>query len=149
MLVMSDDPPIHMSYGAPPLLGKEEKDPTHTANFGAKLQEKLKETARRASWSISGFFDVEAQSSDGWIICLNGSTKICHGESLKIERSSSHHFDVSQWLGNNLPLWLPASRSTLVNNLYITLRKRCTGPPCRTSTVNARDPTDLSHAEAQ
>jgi hypothetical protein len=28
-----------MSYGSPPALGKDEKDPTHTANFGIKLQE--------------------------------------------------------------------------------------------------------------
>ena len=39
--VSADDPPIYLSYPTPPALGKAEKDPTHTANFGAKLQEKL------------------------------------------------------------------------------------------------------------
>ncbi len=39
--VSADDPPIYLSYPTPPALGKEEKDPTHTANFGVKLQEKL------------------------------------------------------------------------------------------------------------
>ena len=40
--VSADDPPIYLSYSTPPALGKEEKDPTHTANFGVKLQEKLR-----------------------------------------------------------------------------------------------------------
>lgn len=39
--VSADDPPIYLSYTTPPALGKAEKDPTHTANFGVKLQEKL------------------------------------------------------------------------------------------------------------
>jgi acetyl esterase/lipase len=38
-LVSKDDPPVHLFYSGPPALGKEEKDPTHTANFGVKLQE--------------------------------------------------------------------------------------------------------------
>jgi acetyl esterase/lipase len=38
-LVSSDDPPVYLFFNAPPALGKEEKDPTHTANFGVKLQE--------------------------------------------------------------------------------------------------------------
>ena len=42
-LVTKDDPPIYMNYGTPPALGKDEKDPTHTSNFGVKLQEHCKE----------------------------------------------------------------------------------------------------------
>jgi acetyl esterase/lipase len=38
-LVTSDDPPIFMHYGVPPGLGQDQKDPTHTSNFGVKLQE--------------------------------------------------------------------------------------------------------------
>lgn len=38
-LVTSDDPPIYLIYATPPALGQEEKDPTHTSNFGVKLQE--------------------------------------------------------------------------------------------------------------
>lgn len=37
------DPPIYLIYNAPPALGQEQKDPTHTANFGVKLQERLRE----------------------------------------------------------------------------------------------------------
>jgi acetyl esterase/lipase len=36
------DPPVYLLYNAAPALGKEQKDPTHTANFGVKLEEKLK-----------------------------------------------------------------------------------------------------------
>ena len=41
-LVTADDPPLWMSYGRPPALGQDQEDPTHTANFGVKLQEKLR-----------------------------------------------------------------------------------------------------------
>jgi acetyl esterase/lipase len=37
--VSSDDPPVYLSFSQAPNLGKEEKDPTHTANFGVKLKE--------------------------------------------------------------------------------------------------------------
>jgi acetyl esterase/lipase len=40
-LVTKDDPPIYLIYNAPPALGQDQKDPTHTSNFGIKLQEKL------------------------------------------------------------------------------------------------------------
>jgi hypothetical protein len=38
-LVSAGDPPVGLFYGTPPNLGQEEKDPTHTANFGVKLKE--------------------------------------------------------------------------------------------------------------
>jgi len=41
--VSSDDPPIYMSFKTPPALGQNQQDPTHTANFGVKLQEHCKE----------------------------------------------------------------------------------------------------------
>lgn len=42
-LVTKDDPPVFLYYGVPPALGQDQKDPTHTANFGVKLQEHCKE----------------------------------------------------------------------------------------------------------
>jgi acetyl esterase/lipase len=39
-LVTADDPPIFLRYGTPPALGQDQKDPTHTSNFGVKLQER-------------------------------------------------------------------------------------------------------------
>jgi acetyl esterase/lipase len=38
-LVTADDPPVYLFYSATPALGEEQKDPTHTSNFGVKLQE--------------------------------------------------------------------------------------------------------------
>ena len=40
-LVTPDDSPVYLFYSTPPALGQEQKDPTHTSNFGVKLQEKL------------------------------------------------------------------------------------------------------------
>jgi acetyl esterase/lipase len=41
-LVTDDDPPIYLIYRFPPALGQNQRDPTHTANFGVKLQERLR-----------------------------------------------------------------------------------------------------------
>lgn len=38
-LVSDDDPDVYLTYSRPPAIGKDQKDPTHTANFGVKLQE--------------------------------------------------------------------------------------------------------------
>jgi acetyl esterase/lipase len=41
-LVTKDDPPVYLLYRSPPAIGKAQKDPTHTSNFGVKLQEHCK-----------------------------------------------------------------------------------------------------------
>lgn len=41
-LASTDDPPVYLAYESTPALGQPQNDPTHTANFGLKLQEKLK-----------------------------------------------------------------------------------------------------------
>lgn len=38
-LVSRDDPPVYLIYSVAPALGQPAKDPTHTSNFGVKLQE--------------------------------------------------------------------------------------------------------------
>jgi hypothetical protein len=38
--VTADDPPVYLYYTAAPALGQEQRDPTHTSNYGAKLKEK-------------------------------------------------------------------------------------------------------------
>ncbi len=42
-LVTKDDPPVYLSFSTPPGLGQDQKDPTHTSNFGVKLQEHCRE----------------------------------------------------------------------------------------------------------
>lgn len=64
-LVTSDDPPIYMSFGAPPALGQDQKDPTHSANFGVKLQEKLASVGVDCELVYPGAADVKhAQAYD-------------------------------------------------------------------------------------
>jgi acetyl esterase/lipase len=46
-LVTPDDPPVHLSYKLAPAVGKEQQDPTHSANFGVKLKERLDEAGVR------------------------------------------------------------------------------------------------------
>lgn len=41
-LVTKDDPAVALFYNGPPMMGKETKDPTHSANYGLPLQEKCK-----------------------------------------------------------------------------------------------------------
>lgn len=43
-LVSADDPPVYLFYNAPPALGQDQTDPTHTSNFGVKLQEHCNES---------------------------------------------------------------------------------------------------------
>jgi len=42
-LVTKDDPSVFLTYSAPPGLGEDQRDPTHTSNFGVKLQEHCNE----------------------------------------------------------------------------------------------------------
>ncbi len=43
--VSSDDPPVYLKYSAPPAIGKPQKDPTHTSNFGVKLKERCEKNS--------------------------------------------------------------------------------------------------------
>ena len=67
-LVTKDDPPIYLIYGGPPALGKDEKDPTHTANFGVKLQEHCRETGVPCELVYPGAPDVKHVSIDKYLI---------------------------------------------------------------------------------
>ncbi|WP_206294048.1 alpha/beta hydrolase [Humisphaera borealis] len=40
--VTADDPPVHLYYTDVPAIGQKKRDPTHTSNFGMKLQEKMR-----------------------------------------------------------------------------------------------------------
>ena len=67
-LVSSDDPPIYMSFPAPPALGQDQKDPTHTANFGVKLQEHCKEKGVECELNYPGAPDVKHGNIDAFLI---------------------------------------------------------------------------------
>lgn len=63
-----DDPAIYLIYGAAPALGQDQKDPTHTANYGVKLQEKLKSLGVECELVYPGATDVKHKSIDDYLI---------------------------------------------------------------------------------
>jgi acetyl esterase/lipase len=67
-LVTSDDPPIHLFYRTPPAMGQVEKDPTHTANFGVKLQEKLKSVGVENELAYPGAPDMKHPTVEEYLI---------------------------------------------------------------------------------
>lgn len=69
-LVTADDPPVHLVYSAPPALGQEQKDPTHTANFGVKLQEKCRAQGVSCELVHPGAPDVAHATSLEYLIAM-------------------------------------------------------------------------------
>lgn len=67
-LVSADDPPIYMIYFAPPALGQDQKDPTHTANFGVKLREKLRSVGVPCELVYPGAPDVKHAQVHDYLI---------------------------------------------------------------------------------
>jgi acetyl esterase/lipase len=67
-LVTADDPPIFLSYGSPPALGQAEKDPTHSANFGLKLQEKCRRVGVECYLAYPGAADLKYRNINEFLI---------------------------------------------------------------------------------
>ena len=67
-LVTSDDPPVYLTFGSPPAIGKEERDPTHTANFGLKLQEHCRELGVSCELQYPGASSAPHASSEVYLI---------------------------------------------------------------------------------
>ena len=66
--VSADDPPIYMIFFDPPALGQNQKDPTHTANFGAKLQERCKSVGVQCELVYPGAPDVKHPQVHDYLI---------------------------------------------------------------------------------
>ncbi|MEN6406770.1 MAG: alpha/beta hydrolase [Thermoguttaceae bacterium] len=66
--VTADDPPIYMTFKAPPAIGQDEKDPTHTANFGAKLAEKLQSVGVPCELVYPGAPDVRHPTIESYLL---------------------------------------------------------------------------------
>lgn len=67
-LVTSDDPPVYLLYKTPPAIGQEEKDPTHTANYGVKLKEKCDSVKVRCELVYPGAPDVKHAGIASYLI---------------------------------------------------------------------------------
>jgi len=69
-LVSAGDPPVYLWYGTPPAVGQEQKDPTHTANFGVKLQERCREVGVPCELVYPGAPDVRHQELHRYLIAM-------------------------------------------------------------------------------
>lgn len=67
-LVTPGAPPIYLIYKSAPELGKPAKDPTHTANFGVKLEEKLKAAHDSCELVYPGAPDIRHATMDAFLI---------------------------------------------------------------------------------
>jgi len=67
-LVTKDDPAVYLIYGSPPALGRDEKDPTHTANFGVKLQEHCRSLGVGCELMYPGAKDVAHPTAQDYLI---------------------------------------------------------------------------------
>ena len=67
-LVTKDDSPVAMYFGAAPAIGQDQKDPTHTANFGLKLQEHCKEFGVPCELVYAGAPDVKHASVQAYLL---------------------------------------------------------------------------------
>ena len=67
-LVTADDPPVYLLYGAPPDMGQDQKDPTHSANFGVGLQEKLRSVGVDCQLNYPGAPDVKYPTPQEYLI---------------------------------------------------------------------------------
>jgi acetyl esterase/lipase len=74
-LVTSDDPPIWLGYGGAPELGKDQKDPTHTANFGLKLQEHCQKNGVACELVYSGAPGVKHATAQDFLIATLKAAK--------------------------------------------------------------------------
>jgi len=66
--VSADDPPVYLIYGGPPALGREQKDPTHTANYGVKLQEQCRRVGVACELVYPGAPGVKHPQAEDYLI---------------------------------------------------------------------------------
>ncbi|HEX5104932.1 MAG TPA: alpha/beta hydrolase [Pirellulaceae bacterium] len=70
-LVSKDDPPIYLDYPnqkTPPVIGQEGTDPTHSAIYGIKLEEKMEEAGVECVLSYPGHQDEKYGSVASFLI---------------------------------------------------------------------------------
>ena len=67
-LVSEDDPPVYLLYRTPPAIGKDQKDPTHTSNFGVKLQDHCKSQGVDCELVYPGLPNVKHENPTAFLI---------------------------------------------------------------------------------
>jgi acetyl esterase/lipase len=66
--VSKDDPVVYLYYGAAPAIGQPQKDPTHTANYGVKLQEHSRVIGNECELVYPGAPEVKHKSISEFLI---------------------------------------------------------------------------------
>lgn len=66
--VTSDDPPVYLAYTDTPALGQAQKDPTHTSNYGVKLQERCREVGARCELVYPGAPEITHKTIADFLI---------------------------------------------------------------------------------
>ncbi|MEQ1862604.1 MAG: alpha/beta hydrolase [Chthoniobacteraceae bacterium] len=66
--VSVDDPPVYLIYSAPPAIGQEQKDPTHTANYGVMLKKHCRKIGVECELVYPGAPDVKHASIDAYLV---------------------------------------------------------------------------------
>jgi acetyl esterase/lipase len=67
-LVSADDPPVYLLYFSAPSIGKKQKDPTHTTNFGVKLQERCKQFGVKCVIVYPGVTGIKHKNPTDYLI---------------------------------------------------------------------------------
>lgn len=62
------DPPIYMTYSAAPGIGQEQKDPTHTSNYGVKLQERCRKIGVPCELYYPGTTETTRKTAQEYLI---------------------------------------------------------------------------------
>jgi acetyl esterase/lipase len=66
--VTKDDPAVYLFYSSAPAIGQPQKDPTHTANYGVKLQEHCRATGTECELVYPGAPEVKHKSISEYLI---------------------------------------------------------------------------------
>ena len=69
-LASRDDPPVYLFYTVAPGLGLPQKDPTHTSNFGVKLQEHCRSIGVLCELVYPGAPDVSHATTQDYLIAM-------------------------------------------------------------------------------
>ena len=71
-LATPDDPPVYLRYKLAPAVGEQQQDPTHSANFGVKLKERLDELGVRCELVHGGNNTSESLSPNDFLFSVLG-----------------------------------------------------------------------------
>lgn len=93
-LVSSDDPSVYTLFNNPPAIGKVQKDPTHTANFGVKLKERCGAVGIGCEVVYPGAANIKHKTPTDYLIA---SLKGSDGASTKKKPAPIDAETVKKW----------------------------------------------------